>query len=82
MKPLVTDALWERLEPLLPPAPQRRFHFPGRKPLGLPQDPHRHLSLSSRPASPGPDLPAELGCGCGKTCRGSISNAGTKRRLD
>lgn len=33
MKPLVTDALWERIEPLLPPPPQRRFRFPGRKPL-------------------------------------------------
>jgi transposase len=33
MKPLVTDALWERLQPLLPPPPQRRFRFPGRKPL-------------------------------------------------
>jgi transposase len=27
MKLLVTDALWERLEPLLPPPPQRRFRF-------------------------------------------------------
>ena len=33
MKPLVTDALWERLQPLLPPPPPRRFRFPGRKPL-------------------------------------------------
>jgi transposase len=33
MKLLVTDALWERLEPLLPATPQRRFRFPGRKPL-------------------------------------------------
>jgi hypothetical protein len=24
---------WERLQPLLPPPPQRRFRFPGRKPL-------------------------------------------------
>ena len=32
MEPLVTDALWERLQPLLPP-PQRRFRLPGRKPL-------------------------------------------------
>ena len=31
MKPLVTDALWERLQPLLPPP--RRLRFPGRKPL-------------------------------------------------
>ena len=33
MMPLVTDALWERLEPLLPAPRQRRFRFPGRKPL-------------------------------------------------
>jgi transposase len=30
MKTLVTDALWERLQPLLPPPPSRRFRFPGR----------------------------------------------------
>ena len=29
---IVSDALWARLEPLLPPR-QRRFRFPGRKPL-------------------------------------------------
>jgi transposase len=33
MRPLVSDALWERLQPLLPPRPPRRFRFPGRKPL-------------------------------------------------
>jgi transposase len=33
MKPLVTDELWEHVQPLLPPPPQRRFRFPGRKPL-------------------------------------------------
>lgn len=32
-KPLVSDALWERLTPLLPPPKPRRFRFPGRKPL-------------------------------------------------
>ena len=31
MKLRVSDALWERLQPLLPPP--RRFRFPGRKPL-------------------------------------------------
>ena len=36
MKLLVTDALWERLQPLLPPTPRRRFRFPGRKRFGLP----------------------------------------------
>ena len=29
----VPDGLWERIEPLLP-ARQRRFRYPGRKPLG------------------------------------------------
>ena len=33
MKALVTEDLWERVQPLLPPPPQRRFRFPGRKPL-------------------------------------------------
>jgi hypothetical protein len=33
MKPLVTDELWAEVEPLLPPAPPRRFRFPGHKPL-------------------------------------------------
>ena len=33
MKSLVTDALGERLQSLLPPPPPRRFRFPGRKPL-------------------------------------------------
>ena len=33
MKPLVSDELWARVEPLLPPPPKRRFRFPGRKPL-------------------------------------------------
>jgi transposase len=29
-KPLVDDALWERIEPLLPVV-QRRYRYPGRK---------------------------------------------------
>ena len=68
MKPLVTDALWERLEPLLPPPPQRRFRFPGRKPLD-----HRKILTGIlfvlKAGIAWEDLPAELGCGCGKTCR-------------
>lgn len=68
MKPLVTDALWERLEPLLPPPPQRRFHFPGRKRL----DYRKILTgilFVLKTGIAWDDLPAELGCGCGKTCR-------------
>jgi transposase len=68
MKPLVTDALWERLQPLLPPPPPRRFRFPGRKPL----DDRKILTgilFVLKTGIAWEDLPAELGCGCGKTCR-------------
>ena len=68
MKPLVTDALWERIEPLLPPPPRRRFRFPGRKPL----DYRKILTgilFVLKTGIAWDDLPAELGCGCGKTCR-------------
>src|SRR5436190_14548339 len=68
MKPLVSDALWERIQPLLPPPPQRRFRFPGRKPL----DYRKILTgilFVLKTGMAWDDLPAELGCGCGKTCR-------------
>ena len=68
MKPLVTDALWEHVAPLLPPPPRRRFRFPGRKPL----DYRRILTgilFVLKTGIAWDDLPAELGCGCGKTCR-------------
>jgi len=68
MKPLVPDALWERLQPLLPPRPRRRFRFPGRKPL----DYRKILTgilFVLKTGIAWDDLPAELGCGCGKTCR-------------
>jgi transposase len=68
MKPLVSDALWERLQPLLPSQPPRRFRFPGRKPL----DDRMVLTgilFVLKTGIAWDDLPAELGCGCGKTCR-------------
>jgi transposase len=68
MKPLVTDALWKRLQPLPPPPPPRRFRFPGRKPL----DDRKILTgvlFVLKTGIAWDDLPAELGCGCGKTCR-------------
>jgi transposase len=68
MKPLVTDALWERIQPLLPPHPPRRFRFPGRKPL----DDRMILTgilFVLKTGIAWDDLPAELGCGCGRTCR-------------
>jgi transposase len=68
MRHLLTDALWERLAPLLPPPPPRRFRFPGRKPL----DYRKILTgilFVLKTGIAWDDLPAELGCGCGKTCR-------------
>lgn len=68
MKTLVTDELWERLEPLLPPPPQRRFRFPGRKPLDY-RKVLTGILFVLKTGIAWDDLPAELGCGCGKTCR-------------
>jgi transposase len=68
MKPLLPDELWERIEPLLPPPPRRRFRFPGRKPL----DYRKILTgiiFVLKTGIAWEDLPAELGWGCGKTCR-------------
>jgi transposase len=68
MKPLVSDALWQRVQPLLPPQPKRRFRFPGRKPL----DYRKILTgilFVLKTGIAWDDLPSELGCGCGKTCR-------------
>jgi transposase len=68
MKPVVTDELWEKVEPLLPPPPARRFRFPGRKPL----DYRKILTgilFVLKTGIAWDDLPADLGCGCGKTCR-------------
>jgi transposase len=67
MKPLVTDALWQRLEPLLPPPPQRRFRFPGRKPLDY-RKVLTGILFVLKTGINWEDLPCELGCGCGMTC--------------
>jgi transposase len=75
MKPLVTDALWERIEPLLPALPKRRFRFPGRKPI----DQRKIVTgilFVLKTGIAWDDLPSDLGCGCGKTCRHyNIKNA-------
>lgn len=65
-KPLVSDELWELIEPLIP-VKARRFRHPGRKPL-----PDRQV-LSGivfvlRTGIPWEHLPQEMGCGSGMTC--------------
>ena len=65
-KPLLPDALWEIIEPLLPPLPP-----PGPR-GGRPPLPHRQaltgILLVLKTGLPWEDLPAEMGCGCGMTC--------------
>lgn len=66
-KPLLPDALWERIAPLLPPPKPRRFRFPGRKPV----DDRQALTgilFVLKTGIPWADLPQEMGCGSGMTC--------------
>jgi transposase len=66
-EPLVSDALWERIEPLLPPPKRRRFRYPGRKPI----EPRKALTgiiFVLKTGIPWEELPQEMGCGCGMTC--------------
>ena len=65
-KPLLSDELWERIQPLLPPPKPRRSRHPGRKPL----DARRVLTgilFVLKTGIPWEDLPQEMGCGCGMT---------------
>src|SRR5688572_955551 len=65
MAKLLTDDLWHRVAPLIPPAPP--------KPKGgRPRVPDRACLLGIlfvlKTGIPWADLPAELGCGSGVTC--------------
>jgi transposase len=66
-KPLVSDALWERIQPLLPPPKPRRFRYPGRKPVGD-REALTGILFVLKTGIPWEELPAEMGCGCGMTC--------------
>jgi len=64
-KSLVSDELWKRVEPLLPPLNESTKG--GRPPLGN----RRALTgilFVLRSGIPWAMLPQELGCGCGMTC--------------
>lgn len=66
-KPILDDELWERIEPLLPPAKPRRFRYPGRKPV----DNRKALTgilFVLRTGIGWEYLPQEMGCGSGMTC--------------
>jgi len=69
-KPLVTEALWQLIEPLLPRRPPRRRdrHRRGGRP---PRDDRTVLAgvvFVLKTGIPWEYLPQEMGCGCGMTC--------------
>ena len=66
-KPLVSDELWEMLQPLLPPAKPRRFRYPGRQRI----DDRKALTdilFVLKSGIPWEMLPKEMECGSGMTC--------------
>jgi transposase len=66
-RPLIDDALWEKVQPLLPPPKPRRSRYPGRKPI----DDRRALTgilFVLKMGIPWEALPQEMGCGSGMTC--------------
>ena len=65
-KPLVSDELWVRIEPLLPRV-ERRFRYPGRRRLGDRQV-LTGILFVLKTGIPWEDLPQEMGCGSGMTC--------------
>ena len=64
-KPLLTDELWARIEPLLP-------EWPPRPKGGRPPMPDRAtltgIMFVLKTGIPWEDLPQEMGCGSGMTC--------------
>jgi transposase len=65
-KPLLDDALWAIIEPVIP-VKKRRFRNPGRKRLTL-RGTLTGILFVLKTGIPWEDLPQEMGCGCGMTC--------------
>jgi len=80
---LIDDALWARIEPLLPKPPRRRW-----KTMGRPRVPDRAaltgILFVLRSGLPWQMFPKEMGCGSGSTCWRRLvrwQRAGVWRRL-
>src|SRR5580700_1188045 len=80
---LIDDALWSRIEPLLPKPPRRRWKTMGRPPV-----PDRAaltgILFVLRSGLPWQMLPREMGCGSGSPCWRrlvELERAGVWRRL-
>jgi transposase len=66
-KPLVDDALWNVVAPLLPAPKPRRYKYPGRKPISD-RAALTGIVFVLKTGIPWAWLPAEMGCGSGMTC--------------
>ena len=66
MKPLVTDALWAVVEPLLPP--ERKVGRKGGRPRVSNRAVLTGILFVLRTGTPWQLLPVEMGCGSGSTC--------------
>nr|WP_253849053.1 IS5 family transposase [Actinosynnema pretiosum] len=79
---IVDDELWDLVEPLIP-VPTRNFRHPGRKRLPASECLQRILFVLHTGIE-WADLPTELGCGSGSTCRRRMlewAEAGVWQRL-
>lgn len=65
-KPLVSDGLWARIEPLLPRV-ERRYRYPGRERV-LDRQALTGILFVLKTGILWEDLPLEMGCGSGMTC--------------
>src|SRR5919198_603086 len=64
-KPLVSDALWEMIAPLLPPEPPKPK---GGRPRISDRAALTGILFVLKTGLPWEDLPQEMGCGSGMTC--------------
>jgi transposase len=83
VKPLISDALWHEIQPLLPTPRPRRLRHPGRRPLE-PRKVFTGILFVLKSGIPWEALPAEMGCGCGISCLNylrSWQQAGLWQRL-
>ena len=64
-KPLLSDELWQRIEPLLPPVPP---HPQGGRPWIGNREALTGILFVLRTGIPWEFLTQEMGCGCGMTC--------------
>ena len=66
MAELVSDALWDQIEPLLPPLPPRSPK--GGRPRVEHRPALRGIIFVLKTGIPWQHLPTEMGCGSGSTC--------------